>query len=227
MRRIALLALFVVTGNQTPVAAQLSGSANQSEFDLNECASRATHILVVDRRGQVVDVWKGNAGLGQAVPIDTIISPAVRLMHAPSSLRVRLDTSSSWSDNLQSRDRFIVFLVKSSTLLPSMPTLLDDHDEEECRVSRHFSFERDPDDRIARRIARDGWLPASQIGGFVCSMAFVDDFGLVRTRQMTEKVCCHFFYKPELVPEWRVVGTEDVFKQRVFETMRGYSFDYK
>jgi len=243
VRRLALPALLIVLGICAPVAAQPLDREPIPTFNLSECANLATHILVVDRRGRVVDMWKGHAGVGQTIPLDKILSPAL-----PRQTGVSLDgpitpadLSGYWQDQLQGRERFILFLVKSSTPLPAVPTTtqldeLDSNNESRpprrCFVVGSWSSEHERDEeRRAHAVARDGWLPASRHGWFACSMAYIDDLGLVRTRQLAEpsvgsRFCRYsrLLCNPELVPAWCVAGTEDGFRRQVLEAMVGCGF---
>jgi hypothetical protein len=150
----ALLPLAVVMATATPAAAQLGGFLGDQDPGFRARADKATHILVVDMSGRVVEVWKGTATPGDRIPIDKF--------YAPSLPRYRADSGRSplgfppfngyWYDGYYgspfTSERLILFLVKS-----------------------------DRDDEATQFLG--GWLPASDSGWFASSTARVDQFGFV------------------------------------------------
>jgi hypothetical protein len=69
MRRV-VAAVVVLVGFAPDVRAELL-----PEFSLGDCAWNATHILVVDAAGKVVEAWKGDAKVGDAIPLDKLRLP--------------------------------------------------------------------------------------------------------------------------------------------------------
>jgi len=86
-----------------------------------------------------------------------------------------------------------------------------------------YQIPEESEEQRENRVARDSWLPACREGWFACSMAYVDDFGLVRTRQLRfldtdgPLIGNRVFRNDQLTPTWSVVGTEVEFKQEVTE----------
>ena len=147
------LVLVVAFGVASPAVAQL-GLVRQRDpaFDLHHCTANATHILVVDAHGRLVEVWKGVAVLGDRVPLEKFFSP---VLPRPASLWAdslsllcdELDNSHINSRLFES-ERLILFLVKS-----------------------------DRQDEATRFL--ECWLPAARNGWFASSAARVDWTGYV------------------------------------------------
>jgi hypothetical protein len=151
MRKFAsLLPLVALLG--IPGVAEAQGLGNSWEhqgdlaFDFRECLKNATHILVVDMRGRVLEVWKGDSAVGDHIPLDRFyLSVLTRLSAGRYFELPKLENY--WSGDFQgtplASDKLILFLVKS-----------------------------DRQDETTRFL--DGWLPASRDGWFDASTARVD-----------------------------------------------------
>ncbi len=155
MRRVVLLITLALFGLPAAAKAQLSVADWQEPgFDLQECATNATHILVVDSRGRVLEVWKGGSVPGDHIPIERFYLPVLpRLQMASTERRCAsplLETY--WRDDLNrtalASERLILFLVKS--------------------------YREDDTTKFL-----DGWLPAGRSGWFASSTARVNLCGCV------------------------------------------------
>ena len=159
MRIIATLTLIAVFSSPSIVIAQFQGR-EEPEFDLRECAMNATHVLVVDRLGRLAEIWKGEAAVGDRIPIEKYF------------LRPGLPT---WMETPCDQ----VF-AGTRTLLPA--GRIARYPQPAHLVSREVldttpaTCGRTPLDEMNIKC----WLPASHNRWFVCSMAYVDDFGMVR-----------------------------------------------
>src|SRR5262245_44397366 len=56
----------------TSVKAQFTPPLCDVGFDLKECVTNATHILVVTPQGGVTEVWKGDARRGDTIPVHAL-----------------------------------------------------------------------------------------------------------------------------------------------------------
>jgi hypothetical protein len=209
----------------------------QPEFDLRECARNATHILVVNRSGEVLETWKGDTLPGEVIPLDQMCGPVLPQQHpiqhediialprlAGNSMEQQLGT-----------ERFILFLVRSPVSLVEwgyFPTL---------DFGNVWGRPRTPQPRIHvadSALARvsglthddfalaNPWLPACRSGGFACSMAIVDQLGFVRTRQVVSvdgrSYSGYGTRTQQLVFVWSAIAnTECAFKSQVLEALGG------
>src|SRR5262245_52822569 len=69
MRASFVVTLIAFFCSQSPAAGQF-GRWEEPAFNLEDCCVNATHILVVDARGCVLEIWKGNATQGDMIPIE-------------------------------------------------------------------------------------------------------------------------------------------------------------
>jgi hypothetical protein len=155
--RTTAAALVVVSllASAAPARAQYGVGllAGDSGFDTRECVANATHILVVNPQGSVIEVWKGDARIGEVIPIHTLAN----LTLTQSRVReggglgggrpMHLSFRPWWGDT---GERMILFLKKSTTPDPTNGLLKD-------------------------------WRPAST-NGFEHSYACVDAFGYISVR---------------------------------------------
>lgn len=160
MRTVAIaVSLGALCATATPAAAQFDYFRAQFDyfrwqepgFEVNRCASNATHILVVEPSGRVAEVWKGNATVGDWVPVERLLgSSLARLaLASPNQGSPFRPFEPNWRfDPFQDRGRLILFLVKS---------------DEQNEASKFLH----------------GWLPAAPSGWFLSSTARVDPFGYV------------------------------------------------
>lgn len=158
MRKFAaLLALAVLGTRATPVAAEYDFTGHWTEpgFDLHACVARATHILVVNPAGRVLEVWKGKSTPGDRIPVERFYGPALPRLTATSVERewhlppLHDHRGADGFGSPLCSDRLILFLVKS-----------------------------DREDETAKFLG--GWLPASPDGWFISSTARVRVLGDVR-----------------------------------------------
>jgi hypothetical protein len=77
---VASLAIVALLTSSGQAKAQLTDAG----FNLNECVANATHILIVDSQGSVLEVWKGDARLREVIPIHALANLTVT---QPSSRR--------------------------------------------------------------------------------------------------------------------------------------------
>jgi hypothetical protein len=163
MRKFAsLLPLVALLG--FPGVSRAQGFGNSLEyqgdvaFDFRECLKNATHILVVDMRGRVLEVWKGDSAVGDHIPIDRFYLSVLARINASRCFELP-KLEKYWSGDSQgtpfASDKLILFLVKS-----------------------------DRQDEASRFL--DGWLPAGD-GWFESSTARVDKWCVrVRRRPLLE-----------------------------------------
>ncbi|MCE9562208.1 MAG: hypothetical protein K8U57_09160 [Planctomycetes bacterium] len=113
MRKLAILALLLVAF-PTPASESLKDCWREREFKLDENSRRATHVIVVDACGQILDVWKGDAHVGDYIPLDRVLAPAFPRLTDTREIRLtdRIAWSESWLDKPARRERMILFLVK-------------------------------------------------------------------------------------------------------------------
>lgn len=143
MRNLTLISAFATLATVSPAAAQWQTSG----FDAR-CVENATHILVVNPQGRVLEVWKGDARPGEMIPIYTLanltLTQSLRangsLFYEPASHL----SFHSWSGAAGAR--MILFLNKSDAPDPTNGLL-------------------------------GGWRPASETG-FDNSVAVVREFGV-------------------------------------------------
>jgi hypothetical protein len=121
MKMIAALALIALGATAAPARAHFDAQAYEGEFDMDECACYATHILVVSPQGSVLEVWKGSARPGEVIPIHALANLTITQSKGayggglggwkplPLSL-------SAWEPGC---DRLILFLIKSDSDDPS------------------------------------------------------------------------------------------------------------
>jgi hypothetical protein len=127
--------------------------ADDPGFNTRECVANATHILVVNSQGSVLEVWKGDTRFGEVIPIHalanlTITQSRVReVWELGGAPPMHLSFRSWWGDT---GEQMILFLKKADA--------------------------PDPTNGLLK-----GWRPASQ-NGFEHSYACVDAFGYVRVR---------------------------------------------
>lgn len=79
------------------------------EFRLDECAWHATHILVVDAAGKVVEVWKGDAKIGDVIPLDQLRLPVEQPVFGKDGFR-----AADRAPKLKA-ERLILFLQRDET----------------------------------------------------------------------------------------------------------------
>jgi hypothetical protein len=120
MRKIivapALVALLV---SAEPASAQFD-ALGSGGFNLHKCVANATHILVVNPQGSVLEVWKGNARLGEVVPIHALanltLTQSERRRGLGSTTHISFE---AWPNETSGRERLILFLVKSDAPDPT------------------------------------------------------------------------------------------------------------
>ncbi len=216
------------------------------DFDLEANSRRATHILVVDASGRILDIWKGNARLGDIVPLDKLLSPGMpKLTDTREARHAWLsDMSHYWLGLPFRRDRMILFLVKDLTLNPSVW-----HPEQEQfgwpSPIRNFGARAiNPVADIAATVLQRfdalrhdcpdlpidaGWrgnCPIQQTphAWSACSMAYVDDLGRVRAPGrgpvINGAVFCRYSGGPRLtVPVWKAIGLEADVERKVWNAL--------
>jgi hypothetical protein len=120
---VSLVGLFV---SAAPVSAQFPPFERVQRFDLGVARS-ATHILVVNPQGSVLEVWKGSAQLGEVIPIYALANLTLTQSERPEGVAGlswgagipvprSYVTLSPW---LTCSDRIILFLIKSDVPDPT------------------------------------------------------------------------------------------------------------
>ncbi len=228
------LVLAVVAALTTRAAAQ---DAPPPGFPLGDLAARATHILVVDARGVVLDVWKGDAAPGDVVPLGGLFSDAGS---DPRDLsRVRHLRVYPYAQPPRT-GATVLFLVKLPRPRPapkpdtavygrwgsrrweSPPNPLADVGA--AAFDRVVGWGHDPSNRYswtARQVpSPGGWLPANPAGEIEASTACLDDAGLIRVLDRAPTDPGRRVEEVGAVPRWQVVGTADQFRWRLEEAWR-------
>jgi hypothetical protein len=243
MRKVTIVALLVLghaafaaeTGSQPTVDGTDGGftlakptpiplQEQVRDFDLEANSQRATHILVVDASGRILDIWKGNARLGDVVPLDKLLSSELpKLTDTRETRHAWLsDTGHYWYDLPFRRDRMILFLVQAPARNP-----VDLREQRGQRlgfrieIGYHFDW-FEPD-------IGDDWLSKSRIpltpkGWSACSMTFVDDLGRVRAPGRVHvcdwlPFCRYSGGRQHTVPIWKGIGVEADVERKVWNAL--------
>lgn len=152
---VASFSLVALLSAATPARAQ-SDERKQPGFQGLDCALNATHILVVERTGRIVEVWKGAANVGDWLPIERFFSSSLarHALTSPSQFcLLRPIDPDNLFEPLQGAHRLVLFLVKS-----------------------------DQQDEATKFLG--GWLPASRSGWFTSSVARVSALGAVSVQSI-------------------------------------------
>lgn len=240
MRKYAILALLLVAF-PTPASetVTLAEAEFKRDFNLEENSRRATHILVVDVCGKILDVWKGTAQVGDYISLDTVLNPNFHKLNDTRQSRFNWlnDPHHFTHDMLGRRSRMILFLVQAPR--PN-PVDLQDYESDEIENGyRHFyaSFPRSERsafgvsvvDRVTGLFGVDressGFnvgerhcpIPRTPLRWSACSMFPVDDFGCVLTRTLGMFPLTRRGNRHKDFPGWRVIDTEHDVRRKVWD----------
>jgi hypothetical protein len=162
MRTILALSVIALSYSPSIAAAQhCSSYLEESAFDLWDCASRATHILVVDSTGRVTEVWKGDATPGDRIPLERFRSSylaRLQFVNPAAPLPEMFDYNAHFNAWPPGCNRLIMFLVRSNR-------------------------------RDAATQFLEGWLPASHDGWFPSSIARIGLVGNVYVQRPPSRYC--------------------------------------
>jgi hypothetical protein len=124
-RRLDLLAPAVNEFKQKvlmhPYVADKETGETPPEFNLQECARNATHIVVVNRNGEVLESWKGDTLPGEVIPLDKMCNP-VLAQHLPELHKLTaLPQDRDRFNPLLGSDRLVLFLVRVPEQFEELP----------------------------------------------------------------------------------------------------------
>jgi hypothetical protein len=193
-------------------------------LDLKTCVARATDIVVVNGVGRVTEVWKGDTKPDEVIPDYHAVTCSQRVLFLVRQCK----NPDGYSNSLAVRNT-----SKTIVEYDLLGNVLPDHSPQVIpqrgfgnRLSLWFFPTENLDTRSYFTQPTSSWLPANESGGFEFSMASIDQFGMVFTKQLTEVLFNRLFgyIGPMYEYRWLPLTSVESFRQQVFEmveSMRG------